>query len=67
MISTRESGARILALACDLAPRMPVSAAATASRTSGCEAAAEPRSAAVGHEAWWIEPSCHHDQTSSVA
>ena len=33
---------------------------------SGWDAAAEPRSAAVGHAAWWIEPSCHHDQTSSV-
>ena len=24
-------------------------------------------SPAVGQAAWWIEPSCHHDQTSSVA
>ena len=53
-------------LACDFAPRMPASAAATASSMAGSAAAAEPRSAAVGHGCRCTEPSCHHDQTSSV-
>ena len=43
-----------------------MSAAATASISDGAAAAAEPRSALTGHEARWIEPSRHQDQTSSV-
>ena len=53
-------------LACDFAPRIPASAAATASMIAGSAAAAEPRSPLTGHGARWIDPSCHHDQTSSV-
>ena len=63
---TLASSWRIETLACDLAPRIPISAAATASRVAGSAAAAAPRSASVGQGARWIEPSCHHDQTSSV-
>ena len=66
VISTRDSSARIETLASDLAPRMPISAAATASRTAGSAAAADPQPVDRRPGAWWIDPSCHHDQTSSV-
>jgi hypothetical protein len=66
VIVTLASSARIDTLALDLAPRIPVSAAATASSVASSTDAAEPKSAAVGHACVWIEPSCHHDQTSSV-
>jgi hypothetical protein len=66
VISTRDSSARIETLAADFAPRIPIRAAATASTIAGSAAAAEPRSTTVGQDARWIEPSRHHDQTSSV-
>ena len=66
VISTRSSWVRIETFAWDLAPRMPARAAAIASTAEPSAAPAEPSSLTVGHAARWTEPSCHHDQTSSV-
>ena len=60
---------RIDTFACDFAPRMPRSAPATAASIAGSARSGPspaPVSATVGQLARWIEPSCHHDQTSSV-
>ena len=51
VIRTLVSSWRIETLACDLAPRMPISAAATASSVAGSAAAAAPRSVSVGQAA----------------
>ena len=45
---------------------MPVSAAATVVIIAPLAAAEEPSSVAFGQALWCTEPSCHHDQTSSV-
>ena len=64
--STRVSSVRMETFAVDLAPRIPASAAAMASTAAPSAAPAEPSSLTVGHADRWTEPSCHHDQTSSV-
>ncbi len=52
-------------LACDFAPRMPISAAATASSVASSPVdVAELRD--LGPAERWIEPLCHQDHTSSV-
>src|SRR3954468_9443855 len=53
--------------ASDFAPRIPASTSETASSTSGSWAPTVRSTSGSGQRVTWIEPSCHHDQTSSVA
>ncbi len=53
--------------AADLAPRTAAIAAEAASSTAGSASpAAGLSSAGPGQGERWMEPSCHHDQASSV-
>ncbi len=65
MYSTADSSCRMDTFAWDFAPRMPISAAATASSVASSPVTS-PSSATTGQLVRWIEPLCHHDQTSSV-
>ncbi len=57
---------RIERFASLLALRIAPSTAAAAGYTATSSDANDARSSAVGHDARWIEPSRHHDHTSSV-
>ena len=64
MNAARDTSVRIDTLACDFAPRTAARAAARSSSSAGVTGPAT--SSGVGQDARWIEPSCHHDHTSSV-
>jgi hypothetical protein len=64
---TEATSARIDCLASDLARRMAVRTSEAAPRTATSPAPASSRiDVPSGQPPRWIEPSCHHDQTSSV-
>ena len=59
------ASARMPTLASDLALRTPATSP-TAASSAGSPGSVVATSAARGHAARCTEPSCHHDQTSSV-